>query len=94
MKLPIELGVCGPKRLEDVAQDELFYPAEEPSVVKVGGYTCVFWFGFYERFVTGKEDLSLEARLLGAVGNERAYYFCLVSTINLYALIAWAGRAL
>jgi hypothetical protein len=85
----IELRVCGPKRLDDVARDDLFYPAEQPSIVKVGGHTCVFWFGFYERFVTGKEDAGLEERLLGAIGGERAYYFCLVSTINLYALLVW-----
>jgi len=87
----VRLRVCGPRRLGDVDLDDAFYPADQPSVVNVRGYTCVFWFGFYERFVQGKEDPALEERLLEAIGPERAYYFALVSTVNLYAAMAWQG---
>ena len=85
----VRLQVCGTEQLGEIEVDEALYPSERPSVIEVGGYTCVFWFGFYERFVTGKEDPELEQRLLESIANNSAYYFGLVSTVNLYALIAW-----
>ncbi|MGC4093285.1 MAG: hypothetical protein QM756_36420 [Polyangiaceae bacterium] len=85
------LRICGSKRLPDVAQDDVLYPADDPCVVPVRGYTCVFWFGLFERLVTGKEDPAFEDRLLEAIGSGPAYYFGLVSTVNLYALTAWQG---
>jgi hypothetical protein len=87
----IRLRVCGSNKLGDIDVDDAFYPAEEPSVVKVRDHICVFWFGFYERFVTQKEDPSFEERLMAAIGPGTAYYFGLVSNVNLYALIAWQG---
>lgn len=91
----VALRVCGTERVGEVAYDEALYPAIRPCVVNVPGYTCIFWSGLSERLVTREEDEALEERVVDAIGDDTAYYFFLLSTINLYSLNAWrSGQCL